>query len=265
MKNRTRLHGRPGLQGGSAFSETILGLMVLVPAFWAVDHLGRLADIQRDASMGARYAVWQSLATPPDQTVPSTLLPEVRDRVHGHVHAPLLSMETIGQVGYSRHVLREGGRTALAADTETNGVQTRQSTADGTNRLSREGPGAGLLARGRFVPAGVGLGGLSSNMLGLPDTPLTVHEQRVELTPQAIFQPAGGDLPAPAIKSSAALLSESWVARSDNEYQRRTHRIVASQPVDIFTRPARFIGRFPVFREGRHAAGTDFVPPSAIH
>jgi len=256
---------RSALQRGSAFSEVILSLLVLIPAFWAVDHLGRLAEIQRDTTMGARYAVWQNLATPPGEAIRDNVVTEVRDRIHGNVLAPIVAIETIEQDGYSHNALREGGRKTLVADTEAGGIRARNLRSEEAGRLSGDGPGAALLAQGRFMPAGVRLAGLSSDMLGLADAPLVAHEQSVTLSLDDVPGHPDTDSSAPQITASAALLTESWAAQSDREYQRRTNRIVASQPVDVFTRPARFIGRFPVFREGRYAAGTDFVPPSVVH
>lgn len=262
---RPRNQRRCACQCGSAFTEVILGLLVLVPAFWAVDHLGRLAEIQRDTTLGARYAVWEGLKTPPGQPVRSSVVTELRDRIHGDVRAPVVPVETIEQDGYSRNALREGGRRPLVTDTEAAGIQARYPGHEETGGLSDDGPGAALLAQGRFMPTGVGLAGLSSDMLGLADSPLIVHEQSVTLSLEEAPRDTDTGDSAPQITASAALLTGTWAARSNREYQRRANRIVASRPVDVFTRPARFIGRFPVFREGRYAAGTDFVPPSVVH
>lgn len=239
----------------SATSETLVGLLVLMPAFWAVDYLGRLADVDRATLMSARHAAWEETATRPDPHL-------VRERLYGNDHTGLLSSRELKDSGPSINPLHAGGRRPLMADRWTPSLRHRApgsaSAPPGT------GPGTAAIAHGRRVPAVVRIGGLSGQMLDLPDAPLRVHEVRAEIAADARMSSATERSDRLIFSASHGVLHRDWQARSDRDYQRRTEAVVASEPVSLLTRPAPTLGRLTVFKEGRHAKSTDFIPPSRV-
>ena len=44
-------------QAGSAIAEALVGLLALLPAFYAIDYLGRLHDMQRANVAAAVFAI----------------------------------------------------------------------------------------------------------------------------------------------------------------------------------------------------------------
>ena len=253
-------------QRGSAITEAILALFVMVPLFWAVDHLGRLAEIKRDTFLGARYAAWQSLAQPPrPRSSTAALGHTLRDRIHGSEHAPVLAHQQLKRIGYSRDVMRDSRHKPLT--NERHPPEVTRLKAGGERRLPANGLGTANLAHGRHIPAATRIAGLSGRMLDLPEAPLTVYRHRTPLAHGALGSeptPPRKTARPPAIRATAGLLRESWRARSDAEYQRRAERIVASEPVAFLSEPAPAIGRFPIFKEGRYAQADDFIPPSRL-
>ncbi len=255
----------PSRQRGSAITETLIGLMVLVPAFWAVDHLGRLANIQRDTVMGARHTAWEALAQPDARGVTGPRLDhELRDRIHGSVHAPVISADRLAREGYSQDVMRRPGKQPLLAERAAGRIGAQRERGNPPLRLLLPSVAEPILARGKAIPSAVRLVGLSGQMLGLPRAPLVTYQHSVPLAREAIGQSPNADTPPPAITATAGLLTEGWNARSDRDYQRRTERIVAGEPVHAFTSPARFLGRLTFFKEGRHARADNLVPPSRV-
>jgi hypothetical protein len=96
-------------------------------------------------------------------------------------------------------------------------------------------------------------------MLGLDRARPAVEAVHVDARP---WPRAASKSQALRFKATGSLSIRTWQADDDADYQRRTERIVASEPVDQLATPAQTLGRFSIFREGRYARSTDFVPPS---
>lgn len=210
-------------QFGSALSETLVALLVLLPAWWAIEYLGGLHDVQRAAVASARYLAWEA-------TEDGTGMLENHPSIIQEVQ---LSEPTEPPV-ITKHKL--GGRSALPS----------------------RGYAVAAIAHGDWIPVAARLGGLSSNMLGQPQEDLWRHRIQIDIKEQSPREPSLSFI------EQATVSMGDWQSQSDEEYQRRTESIVASEPVHWVSQPAQQLGRFFVFREGRYASSTDFIPPSNI-
>ncbi len=242
-------------QRGSAITETLVGLLVLLPAFWALDWLGRLHDIQRSAVTSARYLAWEETVGHSDRGTRQLL---VWDRIAGSDHAAIQNATEIRKQGLSVNALwqRSGKSNQPLVEYKASDLERISTEA-----LPSRGYAVAAIAHGDGVPAAARLGGLSGQMLGLPQEKFWQQRYRMNAA-------ASGDRTAPdqalVFEETAALTPGYWQSRTDREYQRRTEDLVASEPVHWVSQPAQQLGRFFVFREGRYASSTDFVPPSHI-
>ncbi len=241
-------------QAGSAITESLVGLLALIPAFVAMDYLGRLADMDRSTTAAARYAAWQSLA---GNTSDARRQLAIEDRVFGNDHAPLVAVDQLRRAGPSRNPLWQDPTGALrVADN-----RQRSTPPDGDlARLPAAGRAVRGLAHGDSMPSIASFVGLSKAMLDLKRSGLRGDRIRVRAQPRL---EAGENRPPLTLTAAGGLSTRTWQATTDAEYERRMQQIVASEPVDALSTPAQILGRFFVFKEGRDAKATDFVPPSA--
>jgi len=239
---------------GSAITESLVGLLALVPAFLAVDYLGRLADMGRATVAAARYSAWETL-TGEDRRSQQTAALE--DRVFGNDQAPLIDVARVDRLGPSRNPLWADARGSLrAADAD----QAPPAPASALSRLPTPGRAVRSVAHGESLPSISRFVGLSDAMLDLE--PARLRGDRIRLP--AVARLAAGDTPSPVGLAAAGGLSPRlWQASTDRDYERRLQRIIASEPVDTLSKPAQVLGRFFIFKEARNAKATDFVPPSA--
>ncbi len=245
-------------QSGSAISETLIGLLILIPAFWAVDWLGRLHDMQRSAIASARYLAWEEL-TGNQQSASSWR--QAEERFGGSDLVGLVNVATLANEGPSINTLWNGSgshRNLLPAEDSSPAASNNSRTQ---KRLPTAGYATAALAHGDRVPSAARLGGLSGQMLGLPRETLGQAEFQVRAT--ALWDPVDPDRTL-IFSETAGLSTHAWQANTDREYQQRTEDLVASEPVDWISAPAQQLGRFFVFKEGRYAASTDFIPPSRL-
>lgn len=244
-------------QRGAAMTESLIGLLAIIPAFVAMDHLGRLQDMERAAIAGARYAAWEEIS---GRGREDALQIAIEDRIHGNDHAPIVDVAALKREGVSQNPLwqdRDGDLRHYSADAiERKG---------GRRRRHRQLPDPGLAVRniayGQSIPDVIEATGLSGDMLGLPRETLVGHRLRIGARPRL---EEGYRNPPLVFEAQGAVSPGHWQAGSDRDYQRRTERIVASEPVDLLSKPAQALGGFFVFKEGRYARSTDFVPRSDL-
>lgn len=231
-------------QQGSALSETLIGLMVLLPAFIAMDYLGRLQEMRRDSIELTRAANWETTVRPVADALGNPSISQMAgmDRT---VDNPLWQ--------------RQG--TSLIDN--NNPPEIRRTKNPDGELLSKYRLGVKTFAHGQFIPDWVSLLGLSGNMLGLPQETAPINTAAVNAL--ALLDTVEPDKPI-TFNPTASLTPDSWVAHSDAEYQARLEQISYSGVVWAFTIPAHLVlGFLPIFKEGRYAAATDFIPQSRIH
>ena len=215
-------------ESGSALTETLVGLLALLPAFWAVDYLGRLHDMDRYAAMTARYSAWQTLSGPAGERA---------------THSPLWHFQGEDLVAPS-HALEV---QALTPNTAAAAIST--------------GVAVETLAYGRYLPSAVNIGGLSSGMLELAPEQHPAYNAAISARPRL---PGRSDKKPIPLRATATLSPGEWSAYTDKIYRTRTNQVVASEPVATLSQPASWLARFGIFEEGRYAQSTQFVAPSRI-
>lgn len=242
-------------QHGSALSEALVGLLAILPAFWALDHLGRLHDMQRAAVAGARYAAWEETAgRGPGARVDRA----IEDRIHGSDRTGLLGDHRLGTSPSYPSPLWRDRLGPLRTEADSRRQRTRR---DRDGSLPATGIAVRTLAHGDAVPGLAGLGGLSGEMLDLQREGMPAHRVSLAVKPRLEAQRRQAPI---HLEATAAISPGAWQALDYRRFQRRTERIVASEPVNTITQPAQQLGRFSVFKEGRYARSTDFIPPSRI-
>lgn len=232
------------LQTGSALTETLIGLMVLLPAFIAMDYLGRLQEIRRDSVELARAASWETTVRPVERAMinPSISLQAGMDRT---VDNPLWQMQ---------------GTSLISADSTP---EIRRYEHVEGNLISSRFVSTSLFAHGRFIPDWVSILGLSGSMLGLPQEITPISAGRISA--RALIDPVQPEKPL-LFESRASLSPNAWVAHSDSEYQQRLQQVGLSELLRVITIPAHtMLGYIPFYKEGRYAKATDFIPESRIH
>ncbi|RZU98641.1 hypothetical protein [Spiribacter vilamensis] len=244
-------------QHGTAMTESLIGLLAIIPAFLAMDHLGRLQDMERAAIAGARYAAWEEISgRGKDDALPIA----IEDRIFGNDHAPIVDRARLRREGVSQNPLWQD-RDGMLRDTDADGIQRQDGRKRGNSNLPEPGTAVRNIAYGQSIPDVIEATGLSGDMLGLPRETLVGHRLRMGARPRL----EEGDRNPPLVfEAQGAISPGHWQAGSDRAYQRRTERIVASEPVDTLSKPAQALGGFFVFKEGRYARSTDFVPRSDL-
>ncbi len=242
-------------QRGAALSESLVGLMAILPAFWAMDYLGRLHDMQRATVAGARYAAWEETVGRRAGQVMDRL---IDDRIHGSDRTGLVSDRRLRSLQPGANPLWKDRRGDLQPDDPSSPRRPRRGKAAS---LPDSGLAVRTLAHGDSVPRLAGLGGLSGRMLGLEREEMPIHQVDLAAKPRL---EGSDDAGLVRFTARAAISPGAWQALDDREFQRRTERIVASEPVDTLSQPAQQLGRFFIFKEGRYARSTDFIPPSRI-
>ncbi|MEX0374201.1 hypothetical protein [Spiribacter pallidus] len=139
-------------------------------------------------------------------------------------------------------------------------VQRRPMKSDQQSNLEASAA-VRALAHGDYVPGIARIGGLHPQMLRLPQPALQSHHAERAIKPTTKLDEHASTL---SVEASASVVSVDWRARRDRQYQSRTEGVVASEPLDAATRPGRGLARFVLFREGRDADATDFIPPSGV-
>ena len=244
-------------QRGTAMTESLIGLLAIIPAFLAMDHLGRLQDMERAAIAGARYAAWEEIS---GRGKGNRLALAIEDRIYGNDHAPVVDVARLRRDGVSRNPLWQDRQGDLRR-TDADPIRRQDGRERRHSQLPDPGYAVRNIAYGQSVPDFVDRIGLSGDMLELPRETLTGHRIRIGARPRL---EADDRSPLLIIEARGAISPGYWQARSDRDYQRRTQRLVASEPVDSLSRPAQVLGRFFAFKEGRYARSTDFVPPSDL-
>ena len=231
-------------QQGSALMETLIALMVLIPAFIAMDYLGRLQEIRRDNIEVGRAASWETTPRPVAHlfTEPSVSDVAGMDRT---VDNPLWQRQ---------------GETLIAANT-TPQIQ-RYANPNGS-MVSAWRVGNNLIAHGWGIPDWVSLLGLSGSMLNLAQERLPISQSAINAA--ALIDPVTPDKPI-VFETSTTLTPDHWMAHSDADYQQRLQQITYSELLTVFTSPAHSVlGFIPFFKEARNARATDFIPESRVH
>ena len=231
-------------QHGSALTETLIGLLVLLPAFMAMDYLGRLQEIRRDSVALTRAASWETTVRPVATALKNPAISEMAgmDRT---VDNPLWQRQ---------------GDSLISNNTQPE-IRRYENPQGGL--ISGARLGIATIAHGRFIPDWAGLLGLSGSMLDLAQETAPINTGAISA--KALLDPITPEKPID-FTPTATLTPDSWVAHSDAEYQRRLEQVGYSRLVTIFTIPAHTVlGFFPLFLEGRYAAATDYIPESRIH
>jgi hypothetical protein len=139
-------------------------------------------------------------------------------------------------------------------------VQRRPMQSDRQDELTASAA-VRALAYGDYVPGIARIGGLHPRMLRLPKPAFQAHHAELTVSPT---DAPDEHAPTLRVNASASVIPADWQARHDRQYQSRTEGIVASEPLDAVTSPGRGLARFVLFREGRDADATDFIPPHGI-
>ncbi len=242
---RGRAGMRRGACAGQALAELVavgalfVLLMILVPL------LGAWLDAEHKTVEAARTAAWErtvwaekasdrGVGASPAVRSDEEIRRLVEVAVLGHPSAPLTSAPTESPVW-----LDHAGRDMLAGAPGARATQSldeRRLEAGGT-----AGAMADRIARGDGVlgarSLGLGRRGLAE---GGVETGLRAH-------------PELPDFKGARLAVTAAVLSDAWSAAREPAFRARVGRATLASTIEPLVQPARVIGAFPLFKEGKDA------------
>jgi hypothetical protein len=268
-------------QRGTAISEVIVALLALAPFLIGIPLLGKQLDIKHKDIDTARYAAWERTvwrSSGVNRKEPNDIALEARDRILGDPHAGVIAVERLRGDGITENRLWRDftNRRLLDYDGNAQPVEVDQRTA-------REPVEVGYL----FVPAFAYGGGMMGSAgavmqvrdLGMDPRSFATAQARVSLRPilQARARtsislrreaPREADEPPLVQSASAAILSDSWSSRDENEFRRRVDELTINEFVQTAELPSRVLALNaldkgePMFGEGQFAWEADLRPSS---
>lgn len=270
-------------QDGTAITEVIVALLAIAPFLIGIPLLGKQLDIKHKNLDAARYGVWertvwQNAGT--NRKDPTDITLEARDRVLGDLRAAIVSPEELRNAGVTENALWRDFANHRLLD-----YAGQAQPVDLDQRGEREPVEVGYL----FVPAFVYGGGMMSaagavmqvRELGMDPRSFATNDASIALRPllqararTAVSlrreEPDFASEPPLVQRAGAAILSDSWSARDENEFRRRVDDLTIDEFVRTAELPSRILALNaldkgePMFGEGQFAWEADLRPSSTV-
>jgi len=279
-------------QTGQALSETLVGMLVLVPLLFYLAYIGKHLDVKSTAFQANRYVVWErTIASDSgewrageNRKTLANLQTEVQDRFLqdpraelstgapnsenqlwvDHLGAPLVPLDEV-----RIELQLEGDPSPIGVA----GFLGASNSASLVTALAYDG-----------LPLLNQLDGLSNLIGGALDFNLSLNDAgfaRANLSLPAVNAPGfvrGGVVQSPQsstelsrFDTSGAILTDAWVPGSEANFSDRIDGLVVDEIVSLLVFPGTFtFGFFPLFKEGldgqspKLSSDSQVIPPRYV-
>lgn len=261
-----------------------MGLLALTPFILGIPLLGKQFDVKHKTYDAARYAVWERTIWRNDGTsnrkADNDIAIEVRDRALGHPNAGMLAAASLRTAGISENPLWRDSHNERLMD-------YRQSNPPVTvDQQQRNTP----VEVGYQLVPGLAYGGgpLSAIARLLQVDDLRMNRQSFAHASIAVgLRPVLEDIAGARVtrgaretndqahpqivqRADAALLSDTWSARDENNLRRRVDDLTTNELVESLELPGQPIAMQAIakgkllYGEGQFAADPDLRPRSTV-
>lgn len=278
------------LQKGQALSETLVGLLALVPVLILIPYIGKYLDVKHKTLDAGRYAVWErsvfsdggSWGAGENQKSDEKIESEIVSRLLSDPRTPI----SADIAAANQNVLWQdhGGADLVDLSSYSQALTEFEDPFNyglaGRSFLLKP-ENASLVTALAYdgLPLLNELGGLSSLLGGALDFNLGLNdggfaEANVSLTAfglpaflrdgviQSVFPQSGN---AFDFQSPAAMLTDAWVPGSEDNYRDRLDGLVIDEVLQVLVLPGTVtFGLFPLFREGLDGLGPDLETESTV-
>lgn len=259
---------------GQALSETLVGMLVLVPILILIPYVGRYLDVKHKAQDASRYAIWErTVFSDPsagwdageNSKSDAALAEEIDRRILGDPRALL------GDTDQSANPLWRDHQDADLVQLDDRALNVSETPEPFDYGLTGEGflgvqldislitslAYEGLPLLNQLEPLSDLLGGALDFNLGLNDSGFTQANVAIPAVALPDFVRAGvvnSTTPSNDVlqlRGSGALLADAWVPGSEGNYRDRLDGLVIDEIVQLLVLPGTFtFGFFPLFKEG---------------
>ena len=265
---------------GSAMAETIVSLLALAPFIVAIPLLGKQLDIKQKTFDATRYSMWERTVWRSDgasnRKSEEDITLEARDRTLGSPLAGVLDVEDIRSQGVTENPLWRDGQRRRLLDHNDDGAPIERNANE---RPAPVDVGYVLVPAIAYGDGPLGelqrllrLDSLSLNRRAYASTSLSVGVRPV--LAQRADRPVSlgevrvtdGERPQIVQSASGAMLSDTWTASDEAQFQRRIDDVTIDELVELFELPGRVIGLQalgkgdPLYGEGQFAWDPELRP-----
>lgn len=261
-------------------AETIVALLALAPFIAAIPLLGKQLDIKQKTFDATRYSMWERTVWRSDGAAnrksEDDITLEARDRTLGSPLAGVLDVEEIRNQGVTENPLWRDGQRRRLLDHDDNGAPIERNASErpapvdvGYLLVPAIAYGDGVLGDLQRL---LRLDSLSLNRRAYVSTSISVGvrpvlAQRAD-RPVSLGESAVSDSERAQIVQSAsgAMLSDTWTASDEAQFQRRIDDVTIDELVELFELPGRPIGLQalgkgdPLYGEGQFSWDPDLRP-----
>ncbi len=240
------MHQHCNRQEGSALTETIILSIAMVPLFFAIPMIGRLADVRQTGEQAARYGAWEATVHARDSG--GATLARTEERFFRKQDAAIASVaQDLPENNLWGNDREEA--TGLSADTDVR-IDLDESAVrawqyDFTSQPAGAAIGEQAGRVGKLLD-GIGDNDWSLESNGLVRSGVEVEVQANSWMPGDTCSAAQN---AGCLNISSVIMADGWSAGSDAQAKNRVKSLVPASALEDVGDIMSVVGNFPLFKE----------------
>lgn len=237
---------------GNALTETIILSIAMVPLFFAIPMIGKLADIRQTGEQAARYGSWE--ATVNTRGSGAATLARTEERFFKSQDAAIASVAQ----EMPEHTLWGNDRaaaTGLNGDTDIR-IDLDASAARAWQYDFTSQP-AGAFIGEQAGRVGKLLDGIGSNDWSMESNGLVRSGVEIEVKANSWLKEdsCSGSQNAGCLSVSSVIMADGWSAGSDSQAKNRVKSLVPASALEPVGDMMSIVGEFPLFKEMKGLKG----------
>lgn len=252
-------------QAGSALTESLLVVGVLLPFGFAVLTLGKLIDLRQTALQASRYGAWQStvnrhVSMDPfhQQTLNQRFFTGSTLALSSEDNAAAQSDESIrpNRLWYQHNPVAQSYGNGRLPEVKRDDVRIDPNGVTSTYQNDQALQGAAQGVGKLVAKAGALLDSVAGNEWGLTSSGSVSSSVNVPLLPNQWLGQSAGDCAAVAcVQTHSVILSDGWSSSNDDQARRRVRSLVPASAMEPVGNLLAIAGGSLVFPEMKGLKG----------
>ncbi|ASJ71942.1 hypothetical protein [Granulosicoccus antarcticus] len=239
-------------QVGSALTETIILSIAMVPLFFAIPMIGKLADIRQTGEQAARYGSWE--ATVNTRGSGAATIERTEERFFKSQNSAIASIAQ----DLPEHSLWGNDRaqsTGYRGDTDVR-IDLDASAARAW-QYDFTGQPAGAIIGEQAGRVGKLLDGIGSNDWSIESNALVRSGVEIEVKANNWLREdaCSASQNAGCLSVSSVIMADSWGAGSESQAKNRVKSLVPASALEPVGDMMAIVGEFPIFKEMKGLKG----------
>lgn len=239
-------------QAGNALTETIILSIAMVPLFFAIQMIGKLADVRQTGEQAARYGAWE--ATVNTRGSGTATIERTEERFFRSQDSAIASatqdLPENSLWGNDREL-----PTGFTADTDIR-IDLDASAARAW-QYDFTGQPAGAIIGEQAGRVGKLLDGIGSNDWSMESNGLVRAGVEIEVKANSWLKEdsCSASQNAGCLSVSSVIMADGWSAGSDSQAKSRVKSLVPASALEPVGDMMAIVGEFPLFKEMKGLRG----------